>query len=106
MYTETHFWDTELRQRIRRRIEGGQLPVMKSQSILAGYGMGHRCAACDHEITGTQVEYEVETPSGPVRFHLGCHVAWQLECVRAQQRAEDSALLAEGAARREPWALW
>jgi hypothetical protein len=42
--------------RVRRRIEQGTLPVVLPERILAGYGTGGRCVACDQEITSTQIE--------------------------------------------------
>jgi hypothetical protein len=92
MPTESQLRDTELRMRVRQRIEQGTLPVVLPNKIFAGYGTGHRCVACDEEITQTQVEYEVaESPGRPLRFHLGCHVVWQLESGAATIRGDLSA---------------
>ena len=84
MPTESQLRDVELRIRVRRLIEHGTLPQMLSEQIAAGYGAGHRCVACDQEITRIQIEYDVGTAGSPLRFHLGCHVVWQLECALAR----------------------
>jgi hypothetical protein len=82
MPTESQLRDTALRQRVHQLIENGRLPVMPPAQINAGHGSGCLCAACDQQITSTQVEYEVEDESTHrrLRFHMGCHVVWQLEC--------------------------
>ena len=87
MPTESQLRDTELRMRVRQRIEHGTLPVVLPERIFAGYGSGGRCVACDQEISSTQIEYEVEALGSPLRFHLGCHVVWQLECARSRSAA-------------------
>jgi len=85
MRTESQLRDYDLRVRIRRLIEQGVLPVMVPKQIAGGYGSGHLCVGCERPITGTQVEYEVEDcrDGRSLRFHLGCHVVWQIECARA-----------------------
>ena len=84
MPTESQLQDTALRMRIRALIEEGRLPVMLPKQILAGYGSGRVCVACDRPISGTQVEYEIEDDRNGHRLslHLGCHVVWQIECAR------------------------
>jgi hypothetical protein len=84
MSTESQLLDTELRCRVRARIENGQLPAMVSESIFGRYGSGHVCVACDQPITGIEVEYEFVDYRDGVRLclHLGCHAVWQIECAR------------------------
>jgi hypothetical protein len=85
MPTESQLRDHDLRVRIRGLIEQGVLPVMVPKQIAAGYGSGHFCVGCEKPITDTQVEYEIEDCRNgrSLRFHLGCHVVWQIECARA-----------------------
>ena len=85
MPTESQLRDHDLRVRIRGLIEQGVLPVMVPKQIAAGYGSGHLCVGCEKPITDTQVEYEIEgcRNGRSLRFHLGCHVVWQIECARA-----------------------
>ena len=84
MPTESQLRDAGLRLRIRERIEDGRLPAMIPKAILAGYGEGNLCLACDQPITPTQIEYEVDYQADGLRrrlrLHLGCHVVWQIEC--------------------------
>lgn len=86
MPTESQLRDTALRLRIRQRIEDARLPVMVPERILAGYGSGHLCIACDQPIQSTEVEYDCQDyrTGRQLCFHLGCHVVWQMEC--AQER--------------------
>jgi hypothetical protein len=95
MPTKSQSRDSELRLRVRQRIENGQLPVMVSKHIAAGYGSGRVCVACEEPITSAQVEYKIRDERGDSQlcFHLGCHVVWQLECAEAR---------AEGDERRQP----
>ena len=84
MPTEAQLSDPSLRLRIRERIGNGQLPVMIPKQSSGGYGSGKTCSACDHPITSTQIEYEVEDERDgrQLSFHFGCHVVWQLECAQ------------------------
>jgi hypothetical protein len=82
MPTESQLQDTALRLRIRQRIEDARLPVMIPERILACYGSGHLCIACDQPIQSTEVEYDCQ--GRQLCFHLGCHVVWQLECAQAR----------------------
>ena len=91
MPTESQLRDAKLRMHVRQLIEYGTLPKMLPQQIAAGYGAGHRCVACDQEITRTQIEYDVGTAGSPLRFHLGCHVLWQMECALARSSTPASA---------------
>lgn len=83
--TDSQLRDQDLRLRIRRLIEQGVLPVMVPKQIAAGYGSGAVCVGCEKPITATHVEYEIEDcrDGRRLRFHLGCHVVWQIECARA-----------------------
>jgi hypothetical protein len=89
MPTESQLRDPALRTRIHRRIEERRLPVMVPKRISAGYGTGSRCDACDQPITLSQVEYDIDdVPYGaPLSLHLGCHVLWQIECVKRMRGA-------------------
>jgi hypothetical protein len=68
----------------RARLADGQLPVVISTRVDAGYGVGHACTLCNQLITRAHTEYDVRPePAGSVLvFHLRCHQAWQLECIR------------------------
>jgi hypothetical protein len=79
----------ELLSRVQERIADGRLPVAMSVELYAGHGgAGDLCCVCEQEILSSQVQYEVIHPRNASRltFHIGCHSAWQLECVRRIQR--------------------
>jgi hypothetical protein len=74
-------------------IRAGDLPVVASKSIQAGYGSRNLCSVCGQEIADMQVEYNVMDPRSRknLMFHLVCHSVWQLEClqtIREQATAE------------------
>lgn len=83
--------EDELFSRVRERIRQGQLPVVLSKDVAAGYGgSGDVCRICDQVILSTHVEYELTDPrdGSQLALHLSCHAVWQRECVRriARQR--------------------
>ena len=90
MSIESKLRHTELRSRVRQRIENGRLPMMVPESILGGYGSGQLCVACDQPITNTQVEFAVAQSRDRARFcfHLGCHAVWRAECEAARQGSQ------------------
>ena len=94
MPTEAQLRDVELRDRIRRWIDEGRLPILIPERILAGYGSGSKCPACEQPITTSQIEYDVDYPrngTALLSLHLGCYVLWQIECVkRVRAGHEDS----------------
>jgi len=91
MPIESQLRNGALRLLVRQLLENGRLPVILPKQIAAGYGSGRVCAACDEPITSTQVEYEVDDclNGGRLRFHMGCHVVWQLECARGLDTASN-----------------
>lgn len=100
MPTESQLRDAELRRCIGEKIGAGRLPLMIPKLIDGGYGSGLRCAACDQPITSTQIEYGVDTDSGQLSLHLGCHVLWQMECqTRMQARSSRTPGVSRGARR-------
>jgi len=92
MPTESQLQDAALRLRVRERIENGLLAVMVPETIIGGYGSGHVCVACDQPITSDQFEYEVNDYRDGKRlsFHLGCQVAWQIECAKGRRDRQRS----------------
>ncbi len=84
MPTESQLRAGALSLRVRQQLNNGQLPVMLPEQIAAGYGSGRACDVCDQPITSTQIECEVDDARDGrrLRFHVGCHLIWQLECTR------------------------
>ena len=96
MPTEPVLPESELRAQVLRLIDAGQLPLMLSTHIDAGYGAGGRCDLCGHAIIADKIEYDVTDPSSGRRlhFHFACHSTWQRECalrLRQAQRSSRSA---------------
>jgi hypothetical protein len=79
----------DLRRRVRRRIEEGQLPNLVVTELYAGFGRNHVCSACWNAITPQQVEYELADPrdESAIVLHLHCHRLWQVECGVARSAA-------------------
>lgn len=92
MPSESQLRHSALRHHVRELIENGRLPVMLPHEVHAGYGSGRICAACGERITPSQVEYEVEDSGSDtrLRFHVGCHLVWQVECGRSQAKIPDA----------------
>lgn len=82
MPTEPVLPESELHDRVLKRIENGRLPVVVSITIDAGYGQGSQCELCDQPIAADQIEYDVADPRTGKRlhFHFACHSVWQREC--------------------------
>jgi len=84
MPTESQLSDTALRAFIGQRLDEGRLPLILTKTIGVGFGSGIECVACGHVIKPEQIEYQAFGPNygAALRLHWGCHVLWQLECVR------------------------
>ena len=84
MPTESQLRDTALRAFIGQRIDGGRLPLILTKTIGVSFGSGIECVACGETITPDQIEYRAFGPQygAALRLHWGCHVLWQLECVK------------------------
>jgi hypothetical protein len=93
MPTEPVLPESELRARVLRLIDDGQLPLVLSTQIDAGYGSGGCCDLCAQAIVADKIEYDVTDPGSGRRlhFHFACHSAWQRECaLRLRQAASSS----------------
>lgn len=73
-----------LRSMAGERIRDGRLPVKFSLVVDAVYGAGASCSVCEHPIEQHRVRYEeADAQNGEsMMFHLACHAAWQLECLK------------------------
>jgi hypothetical protein len=82
--------DAELRLRIQQQIMKGLLPCCVPNRILAGYGAGDVCVACELRITDAHIEYEIQDHrnGSSLSIHFGCYVVWQLECSLARLRGK------------------
>jgi hypothetical protein len=71
----------EIRGRIRQMLETGQLPCDEPGKVWAGPGNGAHCVACGKSIEPTEIEFEVDLPSGrTLRLHRRCRAIWDEEC--------------------------
>jgi hypothetical protein len=109
MLSQYQLRDFELRARIRRCIDEEWLPVFLPGRITAGYGSGLKCHACDQPIVPSEIKYDVQDPGNAarLRFHLGCYVLWQTECVkRIRTEHQDSGLVSlfayTGSSKKDP----
>ena len=87
MPTESQLRDAALRASIGQRIDEGRLPLILTKTIGVGFGSGIECIACGQVIETEQIEYQAFGPNygAALRLHWGCHVLWQLECVRRKR---------------------
>ena len=87
MHTEFY-----LQRTARESIASGRLPRMHSQCIWGGYGRGGICSLCGEPIHSGEVEFEVpepeHRPGTPLKFHITCYAAWQLECADEEPGAD------------------
>jgi hypothetical protein len=77
-----------LRERIRRAIVEGSLPVLDDNRSWAGRGSGKACHVCGERIRPAQVEHEVEVPE-PVVVHHACLAMWREISSRAPAARAD-----------------
>jgi hypothetical protein len=92
MPAESRLKDAALRLRICRLIENGLLPAVVPGRVTASCGSWRACAACDQPITSSQTEYEVEDRmhGRRLKFHMGCHMVWKMECAQARSEGGEA----------------
>jgi hypothetical protein len=76
---------------IRAKLAVGQLPRRTNTKLWAGLGTGLLCDGCDHPITVTDTEYQVDAIGlGTLRFHKACMWFWQEASVTRHDTAGSS----------------
>jgi hypothetical protein len=71
----------QIRARIKKLLQTGDIPCESPEDIWAGSGQGHSCAGCGGAIRPDEVEYEVDLRAGfTIRLHRACHMIWLEEC--------------------------
>jgi hypothetical protein len=65
--------------KIRKRLESGQLPREGLSKVWAGFGSGQVCAGCDRSIHRTQILHEIERDGITIYLHRGCAAIWVSE---------------------------
>src|SRR5215467_13708004 len=93
--------DAILREKARRAIQSGSLPMTRPSRMFAGPSAGAACAVCRDPISRGEIEYEIEFRASPApegkslrdtlerlnaslevrcyHLHHHCFVAWELE---------------------------
>jgi hypothetical protein len=79
MDTESLLPPEKLRFAVRRRVEDGRLPSVRPGTVVAGYGDGDKCSACDRPLRLTDVVYEIAAGRRTLKFHIACYSIWQQE---------------------------
>jgi hypothetical protein len=74
--------ESEVRARIRRLYETGEIPCDEGpERLWAGPGTGDTCAVCTERISTVETEFEVDLASGvTLRLHRRCYALWLDEC--------------------------
>jgi hypothetical protein len=66
---------------VRRKLEGGTLPLDNPPTLRAGIGRGWACSVCGYPILPSQTEiqprYDANRPV--LVFHIVCHSLWDAE---------------------------
>ena len=76
--------------RIRQKLDNGQLPTAAPEKVSASYGALQPCDACGAKIPHTLVEYSFESDERTFHFHVGCYGFWEAECRRRGLRERGS----------------
>jgi hypothetical protein len=69
--------DVSLAEKVRRRLDAGELPRARPPKLWIGFGGGESCSACDQTIHSAQTVYEVDWNATTYWFHIGCFVSGQ-----------------------------
>jgi hypothetical protein len=75
---------TSLAQRIRDKMDAGELLSVESLRLWGGFGTGNTCDACGEAVDPSQMEHEYRLHDGTTayRFHIGCADSWRAELER------------------------
>jgi hypothetical protein len=72
-----------LADKIRTKMERGELPTTRPEKVWTGFGALEPCAACDHLILKAQSRYAFDPDErSSVSLHLGCFGVWLAELRR------------------------
>jgi len=78
--------DSALREKVRKAIQGGQIPDRGPDRVLGGQGGGAACALCRAQVTSDEVELELEFTTHGERarldtfhVHVRCFAVWRSE---------------------------
>jgi hypothetical protein len=68
-----------LADRIRAKIDEGELPSARPDKLYSRYGDGSPCSACGAPVHSAQIRYEFEIGDAAYQFHIGCFGLWEAE---------------------------
>jgi hypothetical protein len=68
---------SDVRDRVRALLDGGELPKLQTGKCVAGRGAGLACTVCGEAITATEVEYKIDGQVATV--HPACFIVWLSE---------------------------
>lgn len=71
-----------LADKVRRRLDAGELPREHSDNVAAGNGNGETCSGCNEIISHAHVMNEMDESEQTYRFHTGCYGLWLGELIR------------------------
>jgi hypothetical protein len=71
-----------LADRIRAKIDDGNLPSARPDKLYSRYGDGSSCSACGASVHSAQIRYEFEVGNAVYQFHIGCFGLWEAELRR------------------------
>ena len=72
---------------IRTKIEMGLLPDKAPEKLIGEHGDGSTCSVCDAPIFDSEVQWRfVARDKIQYRFHVGCHIRWEAECLKRLPR--------------------
>ena len=73
--------ETHLRERARRLLAAGRLPVSEPVASWAGAGRSQRCYVCHVLVRPDQIAFDLSfrTPESEVELHMHshCRIAWE-----------------------------
>jgi len=71
----------EIVDKVRRRINAGELPREHPPEITGGNGNGDPCCVCDELIWRAQFMNQLDVHEQTYRFHAGCYGLWVTELI-------------------------
>ena len=74
--------NVSIADKVRRRLDAGELPHEHPQKIWAGFGNHETCCVCDERIWPAQVANLIDSIERTYRFHAGCYGLWLGELIR------------------------
>jgi hypothetical protein len=81
-----------LAEKIRRKIDDGNLPRARPDKLYSCYGDGSPCSGCGAAVHSAQIRYLFEVGDAAYQFHIGCFGLWEAELRRRGTAAGEETL--------------